>query len=207
MDAYSSHVLPAKAEKAYMGECINIMTQALQIADGSLPPGLTIQNMYTELQRGSKNEVMVVRNSTAYPQCSKRRPSGQGSACDWSARQTAGDWGAGRGDGPQDSHPPNLTTRQRQGKLFEELDPGRLNLWPLELTEDAYWLLAEYHNVFSLEPAELGCTHSTEHMIRVMDDTSFKEQFRKIPPSLVEEVWNHLWEMLESGAIQPSQST
>ena len=43
-------------------------------------------------------------------------------------------------------------------------------------------------------------------MIKVMDDTSFKEQFRWIPPLLVEEVQNHLWEMLESGAIQPSQS-
>ena len=26
-------------------------------------------------------------------------------------------------------------------------------------------------------------------------------------PLLVEEVWNHLWETLESGAIRPSQST
>ena len=58
---------------------------------------------------------------------------------------------------------------------------------------------------FSLEPAELGCTHSTKHMIKVTDDTPFKEWFRKIPPLLVEEVRNHLREMLESGAIQPSQ--
>ena len=36
--------------------------------------------------------------------------------------------------------------------------------------------------------------------------TPFKEQFRWIPPPLVEEVWNHLQEMLESGAIWPSQS-
>ena len=43
-------------------------------------------------------------------------------------------------------------------------------------------------------------------MIKVIDDTPFKEQFRWIPPLLVEEVWNHLQEMLESGAISPSQS-
>ena len=59
---------------------------------------------------------------------------------------------------------------------------------------------------FSLEPIELGCTHSTEHTIKVTDDTPFKEQFRWIPLPLVEEVWSHLREMLESGAIQPSQS-
>ena len=45
-----------------------------------------------------------------------------------------------------------------------------------------------------------------EHMIKVTDDTPFKEGFRWIPPLLVEEVQNHLREILESGAIQPSQS-
>ena len=58
--------------------------------------------------------------------------------------------------------------------------------------------------MFLLDPAELGCTHSTEHMIKVTDDTPFKEQFWWIPPPLVEEVQNHLQKMLESGAILPS---
>ena len=53
---------------------------------------------------------------------------------------------------------------------------------------------------------ELGCTHSTKHTIKVTDDTPFKEHFRRIPPPMVEEVRNHLKEMLESGAIRPSQS-
>ena len=68
IEAFSSHVISINVEKAYTGECINIMTQALQTEDGSLPQGLTIQNAYTELWKGSKNIVMVVRNSTIYPQ-------------------------------------------------------------------------------------------------------------------------------------------
>ena len=44
------------------------MTQALWAEDGSLPQGLTVQNMYMELRQGSKNAVMVVRDSTAYQQ-------------------------------------------------------------------------------------------------------------------------------------------
>ena len=67
-------------------------------------------------------------------------------------------------------------------------------------------LLAEYHDVFLLDQVELGCTHSTEHAIKVTDDTPFKEHFRRIPPPMVDEVRNHLKEMLESGAIRPSQS-
>ena len=66
IEAFSSCVVPVRAEMAYTRGCINIMTQALQTGDGSLPQGLTVQNTYTELRQGSKNAVMVVRNSTAY---------------------------------------------------------------------------------------------------------------------------------------------
>ena len=81
-----------------------------------------------------------------------------------------------------------------------------LNSWPLELAEAACQLLVEYHDIFLLEPIALGFTHSTEHTIKVTDDTPFKEQFRWTPLPLVEEVWSHLRKMLESGAILPSQS-
>ena len=155
------------------------MTQVLQIADGSLPQGLTIQNAYTELQRGSKNVVVVIRNNTAYPQTLWKKAPVARALTATTVPEIPPEIGVQEGeDGPQDSHSPNLTTRQRQGKLFLELDLGELNSWLPELTEDACWLLAKYHNVFSLEPVELDCTHLTEHMIRVTDDAPFKEQSR-----------------------------
>ena len=86
------------------------------------------------------------------------------------------------------------------------MDLSGTDSWTPELGDAAPWLLAKYHDMFLLDPAELGCTHSTEHIIKVTDDTPFKEQFRQIPLPLVEEVRNHLKEMLESGAIRPSQS-
>ena len=110
------------------------------------------------------------------------------------------------GNKPQDPHTPKLTVRQTQGKLFDELDLSGLHSWPPELADTACWLLAEYHDAFLLDPTELGCTHSNEHMIKVKDDTPLKERFRWILPLLVEEVQNHLWEMLESGTIRPSLS-
>ena len=105
-----------------------------------------------------------------------------------------------------DLHTPKLVIRQRCGKLFDELDLSGLDLWAPELVDEVHWLLAEYHDVFSLDLVELGCTHSTEHTIKVTDDTPFKERFRQIPPPMVEEARNHLREMMESGAIRPSQS-
>ena len=68
IEAFSSPMVPVKVGKAYTNECINIMLQALQTKDSSLPQGLTIQNTYTELRQGSKKVVVVVRNSMAYPQ-------------------------------------------------------------------------------------------------------------------------------------------
>ena len=91
-----------------------------------------------------------------------------------------------------DPHTPRLTVKQRHGKLFDELDLSGLDSWAPELADTAFQLLAEYHDVFSLDPAELGCIHSMEHKIKVTDDTPFKEQFRQIPPLLDEEVRNYL---------------
>ena len=49
------------------------MVQVLRTQDGSLPQGLTIQNTYTELRKGSKKAVVVVWNNTAYPQTLQKK--------------------------------------------------------------------------------------------------------------------------------------
>ena len=53
--------------------------------------------------------------------------------------------------------------------MFEELDLSELESWPPELAAATWSLLAEYHDIFSLEPSELGCVHST----RVADTSSY----------------------------------
>ena len=87
---------------------------------------------------------------------------------------------------------PRMTIKQRQEKLFEKLDLSGLESWPPELVDSTWSLLGEYHDVFSLEPSELGCTNSTEHVVKVTDNAPFKEYFRWIPLPLVEEVHTHL---------------
>ena len=68
LEPISSHIIPMKTKKVYLGEWINVMTQALQTGDSTLPPGLTIQNTYTELRKRNKKAVVVVCNNTTYPQ-------------------------------------------------------------------------------------------------------------------------------------------
>ena len=70
---FSSHIIPVKMTEAYLGECLNMMMQSLHAQDGTLPPGLTVQNTYMELRKGSKKAVVVVRNQTAYPQTLQKK--------------------------------------------------------------------------------------------------------------------------------------
>ena len=73
IEPFSYHIVLAKAGRAYNGEHINIMVEALQTEDGSLPQGLTVQNMYTKLRQGSKKAVVVVRNKKTYSQTLQKK--------------------------------------------------------------------------------------------------------------------------------------
>ena len=80
-----------------------------------------------------------------------------------------------------DPQTPKLMIRQRHGKLFDELDLSGLDLWTPKMVDKACQLFAEYHDIFSLDLAELGCTHSTEHTIKVTDDTHLRSTSDKFP--------------------------
>ena len=179
LEPFSLHIIPVKTRKAYLGEWINVMIQALQTRDGTLPLGLTIKNTYIELRKGNKKAVVVVHKNSAYPQTLWKKTPVARVAVASPVLEFPKSKGSQKGIGkPADSNTPRLTVRQRHGKLFDELDLSSLDSWTPELADAACWLLAKYHNVFSLDPAELGCTHSTEHIIKVTDDTPFKEWFR-----------------------------
>ena len=64
----------------------------------------------------------------------------------------------------------------------------------------------EHHNIFSLEQNKIGCTDTAEHVIELLDTEPFKERFWHTAPPLVEEIREHIQEMLDRGTICPSQS-
>ena len=78
--------------------------------------------------------------------------------------------------------------------------------WSAKSWAATHALLAKYHDIFSLKPGELGCTHMMKHKIKVIDDGPFKERFWRIPPPMVDEVCAYMKEMLQVGTIHPSQS-
>ena len=113
-------------------------------------------------------------------------------------------------EGKDKPEPAKLSTQQRQELLLAALkkDSGLdcLKEWPPKLAKKAVSLLLEFHHVFSLEPNKIGCTDATKHVIELMKEEPFKERFHCIAPPLVDEVCQHIQEMLDGSAIRPSQS-
>ena len=99
-----------------------------------------------------------------------------------------------------------MSTEQRKEMLLQQLDLSGLEGWSGANCTSAHTLPTGYHDVFSLEPEELGCTSLAKHDIWVVDDKPFKERFWSILPPMVEEARAHMKEMLEAGVIHPSQS-
>ena len=106
--------------------------------------------------------VVVIRNNTTYLQTVQKRTPVARVAVALPVPKPPESKGLQEGTNESpDFHTPRLTVRQRHGKLFDELDLSCLDSWTSDLADAVCWLLAEYHDVFLLDPAELACTHST----------------------------------------------
>ena len=105
-----------------------------------------------------------------------------------------------------ESRPKPMSVTVRQEKLLEKLDLDGLFHWSSGNAVAAREPVLAYHDVFALESNELGCTSAIEHEICIENSEPFKERFQHIPPPLLEEVCASLRDMLEVGAVRPSQS-
>ena len=72
IDTFSSKIMHTEIKVAFNGARLNVLTHALHACKGPLPPGLTIQNTYTEMCNDRKNVAIMVRNSMSYPQTLKK---------------------------------------------------------------------------------------------------------------------------------------
>ena len=99
-----------------------------------------------------------------------------------------------------------MMVERRKELLFQQMDLSDLDKWSDGNQVASQAMLDEYHDIFSLEPKELGCMDLAKCEIRVVDDEPFKERFQRISPLMVDEVCAHVKEILEVGVIHPSKS-
>ena len=213
--AFESIILHCHTRRTMMmGYKLHVMTQASYPEDRvNLPNGVYIVKTYTELHDGSRNVLVVLRNLMGKPvHLPAWRPVARVVAANAIPNATPSPEFMRKLDKLEPGQEPRqkMTIEDRQKLLLELLRKDghldKLMEWPPELALKFECMLMEHHNIFSLEQNEIGCTDVAEHVIELLDTEPFKERFRRIAPPLVEEVREHLQEMLEGGAIRPPQS-
>ena len=210
---FSNTMVHCKTRETQMqGYRLHVMIHAPYPEDkSSLPNSVYILKTYTELKDGRRNVSVVLRNLI-----SKTIHLAPGRCVAWVAaanevpKAMPSPELAKALDETLPKEAPKLTIEERQKLLMELLwqEDGleQLKEWPPELALKFEQMLMEHHHIFSLDKNEIGCTDTAEHIIELMDDEPFKEQFRRIAPPLLKEVWENLQDMLDGGAIRPFKS-
>ena len=87
---------------------------------------------------------------------------------------------------------------------------GQFSLEDEDLTPDqikmVHSLLLQYRDIFSKGDFDIGQASAIKHRIDVTNGVPFKQRHRHVPPSMYEEVKNHLQQLLEKGIIKESSS-
>lgn len=103
-----------------------------------------------------------------------------------------------------------VNIQQQNVSLSDAKPSSKFDLSNSAISEDqrtkAQRFLSQWQHIFSQGPMDLGHTELVQHSINLEDERPFKEPYRSIPPALIQEVREHLKEMLEIGAIRESSS-
>ena len=107
----------------------------------------------------------------------------------------------------QNSDSANETPIEDDGSwILDLIDLSGLDNWPKHLQTEAKEMLKRNAKVFSKTDMDMGRPNLVKHHIKLTDPVPFKEAYRRIPPQMYDEVKDHIQEMLNLGAIRPSNS-
>ena len=224
-ESKSSHRVPLVIGTCTIGQIINVIRESvkplfkemahvmitpLKMGEGRLqearplPLGLHVLHIYTCLKNGSSKVSLMVRNMSDSHIFIKKgvlvvRVM---SASPVPPMELLPEMEATLG---MEARPEPMSVVVRQEKLLEKLNLDGLAHWSPRNAAGTRELVLAYHDVFTLESNELGCTSAIKHEIHIRNSETFKEQFWHIPPPLLEEMHTSLWDMLEAGVICLSQ--
>ena len=190
-------------DKPLFWDTAHVTITPLKVGEGQLrearplPLGLHILHAYTCLKNGSGRVSLMVRNmSDSHIFLKKGVPVTRVvSASPVPPTELSSEMEATLG---MEAKPEPLSVMVRQEKLLEKLNMDGLAHWSLRNAAAVRELVLAYHDVFTLESNELGCTSAIEHDIHIKNSEPFKEWLRHIPPPLLEEEHTSLWDMLEA---------
>ena len=187
---FESVVVQARTHRMMMmGYCLNVMTQAPYVEDwANLPVGVYVILMYSELRDSSRSVAIVLCNLTGKP---VHLQAGLVIARVLAANvilegKLTPELMKKLDEQDPESVPPKLSIEERQQLLMQLLRQegglDELAQWMPELAWRFEQTLMEYHDIFSLDKNEIGCTDAAEHIIELLDEEPFKEKFWRIAP-------------------------
>ena len=97
-------------------------------------------------------------------------------------------------------------TEMDMEEILQKVDLSGTTDWNATEWQEVYSLICEYACIFLQNDLNLGKASIIKHSIKLTDPTPFKEHYRCISPGMYEEVKTHIQEMLDIGAIHPSNS-
>ena len=95
---------------------------------------------------------------------------------------------------------------ESQKESLDKIDLTGLGEWSQNEQKEAWELISEYSSIFAMSDMDLGKISLVKHSIKLTDNIPFQECYWQITPSLYQDVWELLKEMLEIGVIQPFHS-
>ena len=136
---------------------MNVITYSLEKRSPHLPLGVKILSAYATITMGCNKVVVVLKNTTNdWMEIEKGVPIARMVAANQIPSATIE---VAMGDTPEKQA---LTEKERHEELFKKLDLSGLDTWDKDLAQKAHSLLAEYHDLFSLEKHEIGHTKMVE---------------------------------------------
>ena len=83
------------------------------------------------------------------------------------------------------------------------IDAGNVTLDQYQGVQD---FLSKNKDLFSWHDTDIGHVTTVEHNIELLDETPFKQRPKRIPPSMYQEVRDHLQQLLDADIIRKSRS-
>ena len=177
---------------------VNIVTEPREDEDEFTVP------CYSYMRPGSKRVAVALRNLSKKPQVlTKRTVVAKIQPANLIPLKLALRFTNSNSNNANETSEPSP---ERIEKLFSKLNISGADDWSEENQLKLRQLFIEHHHIFALDDLELGKTDMVKYVIRLNDDQSFRERYRRIPPHQYDEVKKHLKEMLEIDAIRKSQS-
>jgi hypothetical protein len=96
--------------------------------------------------------------------------------------------------------PEDVVVREQVDDILSQMDITSDNLSKEDL-QKGIDLIKKFEDIFSRSETDLGFTAAVRHRINLLDETPFKQRYRRIPSSMYSD---HLHQLLASGVIRKS---